>query len=225
MSDSRTADSTSDTARAMSLCAASFRASSKRSEHTLMRSRSRTSGSSRRCSRPWTPAPMTVATRQSGAAQQACRQHRGRRGADAGDVGAVHHAGRGSGIRIEQVDQREMVGQIVGEVAVEDVDDLDRQLQARAPRRHGEPESLAGHRQRGPRWRLHVAQFQSAKTVFESVQQLAGIETPLDVGLTQRHHLPRAFADFKGRFAGPLSSLIHPMSSSPHRGRAMIGLF
>ena len=66
----------------------------------------------------------------------------------------------------------------------------------------------------GPRRRLHFAQLQPAKAVFESVQQFSRIETPLDVGLTQRHHLPRPFADFKGRFAGPLSSRIHPMSSS-----------
>lgn len=42
---------------------------------------------------------------------------------------------------------------------------------------------------------MHLSRLQSAKTVFESVQQLSWIEAPLDVGLAQGHHGPRTFAN------------------------------
>jgi hypothetical protein len=69
-------------------------------------------------------------------AQQAGGKDRGRGGSDARNIRAVHHAGGSSGVGIEQVNQGQVVWQIDLQIAVEHVDNLDRQLHSRTPSWH-----------------------------------------------------------------------------------------
>jgi hypothetical protein len=58
------------------------------------------------------------------AAQHASGENRGRRSPDARNISAVHHTGSSSGLRIEQVYDGQVVGQINLQIALEPIDDL-----------------------------------------------------------------------------------------------------
>lgn len=72
------------------------------------------------------------------ARKRAHRQHGGAGGSHRGYEGAVHDTDRQAGQRIEQAVGGEVAGQADCQVAFEDVDDLDGQVHALHPGRHGE---------------------------------------------------------------------------------------
>ena len=168
MSDSRTAASMSAVARAIGLRAASFFASSNRSEHTLMCASSRINGSSRRCSLPLDARADHCGHPRAGAAHM-----RAERIADAAVRTPVMYVPSITHEAAPVAGSNRLIiasgSATEGQVAIEYVDDLDRHLHAGPPGGHGERESLSRDRQLRPRWRL-VAELEPAETLFEAIE-------------------------------------------------------
>ena len=77
------------------------------------------------------------------------------------------------------------------EVAVEDGDQLHRDIHARLPRGHREQEPGLRHHDLVPGWRDDAILAERAKPVGERIQEGIGIEQALDLGFPEQQHVHR----------------------------------
>ena len=136
------------------------------------------------------------------ARQELVRQHGSGRGPNTGDVRAVHHTRHRAGVRIEQGDDREMVGQTAFQIAVEHVHDLHADLHPRLPRRHRERKAVVRDGDLRARRTLHLAAGERAEGRFQRAKEIGGVKGSRDLRFTQRHDGRRSLADFECRPVG-----------------------
>src|SRR5262249_51205305 len=113
------------------------------------------------------------------------------------DVRRVHHAGDRARFRVEEVENRKVIGKSARQIAVEHVDDLDADLHPGLPCRHRERKPFAGNRDLRARRALHLAAGECSERPFECVKQLRWIEMLRHFRLAQADYLLRALLDFE----------------------------
>jgi len=117
------------------------------------------------------------------------------------------------GVGIEEMDQRQVVGQAARQIPFEDRDHLHRQVHAAPPGRHGEQETSFRHHQLRPIRRLDLVARQGLEAFLEPVQQGVRIEEPHHFGLAEMENGKVALADL-GRARHAKSPPLHKNSAA-----------
>lgn len=123
------------------------------------------------------------------AGEQACGEGGGGGGSEGSDVGAVHDADGDAGLGIEEADEGVVAGEAEGGVAVEEGDELDRDLAAGPVGGHGEQYTSVGDGQFAALGRGDAAVAECAEFVGQRAQKRVGVQQALDIALAEHQDL------------------------------------